>query len=577
MRHTLRKVAILSVVSLACGATETLAGRGGFGGGRGGGGGFRGGGGVQSFGGNRGGGGQNFGGRAPTPGAYGGSYNSGARSGTYNTQRGGTINYGAAGRSGTGPGGTTAGRGVYGVQGTTAGGKSYGDVGRVGGVQGPGGNSAGYRSNAGYVQGQNGTVAGGSRSGFAQGQNGAIGGSSRAGFAEGPNGVVAGGSRAGFAEGPNGAVAGRSYGAAGVGRSGFGAAGGWGYGYASGGNAWGYRNPSYAAYNSGWVHGYSPYGYAGLGLGVAAVGLGSSLYSGGWGYMPYQNPYQTMAVAANGGQTAGYDYAQPIDTGGPAPAQAVAQDAATTFDQARDAFKAGDYAAALDLTDKAIAGTPDNADLHQFRALALIALTRYDEAAAVLHGVLSVGPGWDWTTVSGFYPDIDTYTAQLRAAEAYARKNPRSAPAAFVLGYLYLAEGHNDTAAKEFRYIATLQPDDLLSARILQSLTAKPAAAPPDAPAGSLAGTWNASPGKGSTILLKIADDGKFSWTSTQDGRATEIVGQSTYGEGVLTLVSKEGGPPMVGQVKAPTPEGFLFQAMGGGPGDPGLAFRRSR
>jgi hypothetical protein len=33
--------------------------------------------------------------------------------------------------------------------------------------------------------------------------------------------------------------------------------------------------------------------------------------------------------------------------------------------------------------------------------------------------VLSVGPGWDWTTLIGLYPSIDVYTTQLRALEDF--------------------------------------------------------------------------------------------------------------------------------------------------------------
>ena len=45
----------------------------------------------------------------------------------------------------------------------------------------------------------------------------------------------------------------------------------------------------------------------------------------------------------------------------------------------------------------------------------LFALKRYDEAAAALYAVLSVGPGWDWTTLISLYADPETYTQQLRA------------------------------------------------------------------------------------------------------------------------------------------------------------------
>ena len=65
--------------------------------------------------------------------------------------------------------------------------------------------------------------------------------------------------------------------------------------------------------------------------------------------------------------------------------------------------------------------------MHEFLALAYFAQGKYQQAAAPLYAVLSVRPGWDWTTLSGMYPDVDTYTRQLRALEAYVRSNPDSA------------------------------------------------------------------------------------------------------------------------------------------------------
>ena len=70
--------------------------------------------------------------------------------------------------------------------------------------------------------------------------------------------------------------------------------------------------------------------------------------------------------------------------------------------------------------DQAIALVPNDTVLHEFRGLTLFALGRYKEAAAAEYAVLSAGPGWDWTTLSGLYPNVDVYTEQLRALEQYA-------------------------------------------------------------------------------------------------------------------------------------------------------------
>ena len=48
---------------------------------------------------------------------------------------------------------------------------------------------------------------------------------------------------------------------------------------------------------------------------------------------------------------------------------------------------------------------PNDPTLHEFRALVLFAQGQYDAAAATLYPVLNAGPGWDWTTLVGLYPE----------------------------------------------------------------------------------------------------------------------------------------------------------------------------
>ncbi len=80
-----------------------------------------------------------------------------------------------------------------------------------------------------------------------------------------------------------------------------------------------------------------------------------------------------MAAAATAGRPSSssqssYDYAQPIDATAPPPEDSVTTQAMTTFDQAREAFKQGDYSRALDLTDQALKQVPNDPTLHEFRA-----------------------------------------------------------------------------------------------------------------------------------------------------------------------------------------------------------------
>ena len=265
---------------------------------------------------------------------------------------------------------------------------------------------------------------------------------------------------------------------------------------------------AYGGYHKGWANGYW-HGYhdnnnwgwgrfaTGAAVGVTAWALGSSFYN--WGYASYANPYYAEAAVAQpivieqtvvGGEPQtvtvpafAYDYSQPIDTQSAPPPAEVADPAVAKFDSARQAFRTGDYAGALRLTDEALKVLPNDATLHEFRALVLFAAGKYDLAAGPLYAVLSVGPGWDWTTMIGLYPSVDVYTAQLRKLEAFVTANPRSTSGRFVLAYHYLTQGHTDAAVAQLKQVVALAPQDTLSAQLVKQFS-KPGAEP-DAPAAT--------------------------------------------------------------------------------------------
>ena len=224
--------------------------------------------------------------------------------------------------------------------------------------------------------------------------------------------------------------------------------GGWGYG------GWG-------------LGGYGGYGGYGMGYG----GYGPMLYD--WGYSQYSNPYYTPSTVVVVQQPA-YDYAQPLNPAAAPPAQTATDQANTLFDQARETFKGGNYASALTLVDQALQQLPNDPSLHEFRALILFSMGRFEEAATPLYAVLAVGPGWDWPTLIGLYPDVDTYTRQFRALETYVSQSPQSAAARFVLAYHYLTQGHADAAVTQLREASRLQPKDTVSAQLLRQLQPMP-------------------------------------------------------------------------------------------------------
>jgi tetratricopeptide (TPR) repeat protein len=283
----------------------------------------------------------------------------------------------------------------------------------------------------------------------------------------------------------------------------------------------------------------------------------------------------------------GYDYSQPISTTAPPPEPGSAEQADSTFDRARQAFKAGDYAQALQLDQQALARTPNDTALHEFLALVYFAQGKYQAAAAPLYAVLSVRPGWDWTTLSGMYADVETYTAQFRALEAYIRANSNSAQPRFVLAYHYLVQGHDSNAVEQLKWVVKLQPNDTLSAQLIARLQPSggnqpppPAEAAPVAAPGvewKLAGSWAAAPASGMKIALTIQDDGTFTWTATGPGKPPmNITGKSTFADSTLTLADKGGqNGALVGQVAWQDADHFTFRLVGAPANDPGLKFAR--
>jgi len=321
----------------------------------------------------------------------------------------------------------------------------------------------------------------------------------------------------------------------------------------------------------------------GLGYGLASWGYGSSLY--GMGYMPYSNPYYDDYYGAGAGvaMASPYNYSQPIDTVSAAADESVANPAEALFDAGRASFKQGNYTDALQQADAALAKLPNDTTLHEFRALCLFALKRYDEAAAALYAVLSVGPGWDWTTLIGLYPDIDTYTAQLRTLEDYCRSRTDSASARFVLAYHYLTQGYTDAAVSILKQVVALKPGDALSAKLLRQLDpsqdAAAAAAPTSAettpPQGAaITGTWTAQPAADTAIALTIQPGGDFTWQVTKKGQPQQLSGKSTFGQGILTL-AQDKGPALVGRVDWKDANHMNFRIVGDGPEAPGLSFAK--
>jgi len=369
----------------------------------------------------------------------------------------------------------------------------------------------------------------------------------------------------------------------------------------------------------GWGRGYGGYGWSPLGWGLGAWGLGALGYNSG--YLGYSNPYYSAS-----GSYGNYNYSQPIPVAYDAPAPDNGGNPADgILNDAVAAFKTNDYAAALNIADKGIAQFPDDSVLHEFRALALFATGSYQPAAAAIHSLLAVGPGWDWTTLSSMYPNMSVYTAQLRKLELFVRNQPKNGAARFLLAYHYLSSGNVDAAENQLAQVVKLVPNDRVAADLLKMASAsqdgQPAetvvAAKPLSPASgeskaavlpmdpaTLVGTWKASRDDGSTFELTLGQNSTFDWKFTQRPPQTpadavtaqrasdqdfrnpdlkrfvanrnpqEFAGTYTVENNVLALQRKNGGS-LIAEVTPGGGGNFNFKLLGGPADDPGLAFSR--
>jgi tetratricopeptide (TPR) repeat protein len=302
-------------------------------------------------------------------------------------------------------------------------------------------------------------------------------------------------------------------------------------------------------------------------------------------YSGFINPYFVApvintTVVANAPPLFIPDYSRPLDlTSIPLEPGGTEQDD-STFLAARDAFRAGELARAVSLNDLTLQHYPNDPVLHEFRALCLFALGRFDDAAAALYIVLTAGPGWDWPTMVGLYSDVDTYTRQIRALEAAIKRNTSIASNRFVLAYHYMVQEHLEQARQQFEHVAKLEPRDKLAAQFAKALTA-PSEAPtaaatgpagasdkaethePSPPPATLLGTWKAKPMPDLSIELTLRDDGQFTWDVNSRGQADSITGDAGYVDGVLTLTQAD-APALVGKVVNLGEKQFGFELLGG-------------
>lgn len=365
-------------------------------------------------------------------------------------------------------------------------------------------------------------------------------------------------------------------------------------------NYWGARPWWGAGHCHTWHHGHWGYGWnnnyyrhhwwydddddfaSGFMWGIAVWSLGNLVYD--MGYQTYKNPYPAPPV-----QNTYITYTQPVSVAAAAnpPGDEQATELAESksndaLEKSRASFRQGDYIAAYKFVDEALAHTPSDVTLHEYRALIFFALGKYSDAAGVLNPVLASGPGWGWDTMVGFYTSSGAYSEQLRKLEAYVKGSPDKADTRFLLGYHYMVCGYMEQSNAEFSKAVELQPADSIS-RQLRDLTAasipddgetdaEPPARPAPVEPDQLVGAWVSDRGADGKVTFTMNKAGDYTWSFMNAGQSSELKG--TYGlddKGLLVLTSDD--TQMVSDVEIKNGNKMHFMLVGAPDGDPGLDF----
>jgi tetratricopeptide (TPR) repeat protein len=270
------------------------------------------------------------------------------------------------------------------------------------------------------------------------------------------------------------------------------------------------------------------------------------------------------------------------------------------FDMARREFKLGRYERAMELTEQAIPLNSDDVILHEFFALTLFALRKYDESAIVLNSLLAVAPGMDAETVGSLYASPEIYARQIRTLEDHVRGDAEDVSARFVLAYHKLVAGESKEASELLGEVTRMEPDDHVARQLLVDLKRDEtvsestkselkeplvlgvpdavdlAEEPVEEQSTDLAGQWLASQSE-SKIELVLSEEGSFTWSTSQADQPTRVIrGEFVLAGDVLVLEGAEAGT-FVGKVEPLGSDQFRFQFVNAPAEDSGLLFNRQK
>ena len=198
-----------------------------------------------------------------------------------------------------------------------------------------------------------------------------------------------------------------------------------------------------------------------------------------YGYTTAYSPYSYEQLAASNAYTDNSisPAAASPPPGSPAYEEVGSGVAATRGGQhyyadALNAFQQGNYEEAARLLAHLAVEMPRDAKTHELMAVTMLAFAQYRGGAMEAHAALALGPAADWATLAGFYQnDVDVFTSQLRALEAYVpQSDPSSPDGRFLAGYAYLMMGFRQLARDQFAAVVKFVPQDKLAAQLIDQL-----------------------------------------------------------------------------------------------------------
>jgi tetratricopeptide (TPR) repeat protein len=157
--------------------------------------------------------------------------------------------------------------------------------------------------------------------------------------------------------------------------------------------------------------------------------------------------------------------------------------------EGENAFKVGDYKAAIHAWRHAIVDEPESATLLLRLAQALFANGQYAEAAGAAQQALVLLPQESWVseaaTSKKLFANRQHYEDQLKGLEKAVKENPNEPALRFELGFQYVLSGRQEEGVRELDKLLELAPQDQIS-RTLRDKIAAELASPRRAPDGQV-------------------------------------------------------------------------------------------